>query len=158
MQRASFLQVTTKLCYIIAPLFQNNKISWVKTLNLVTDTLAKAIYRDAITMRISDISGDKTLPQIVTFTPAIASLYSRKSANSDFQLRENTTVINIHGKVVAIFKAPTESSDIKEFKFLESQSHARQFLVFTTTGVRTLTKQRPAVMLHILLLPTGSDI
>ncbi|KAL7327962.1 hypothetical protein PS15p_206315 [Mucor circinelloides] len=109
-------------------------------------------------MLINDTSGDKTLAQIVTSTPAIASLYSRKSANSNLQLKEDTAVINIHGKVVAIFKAPTESNDINEFKFLESQSHARQSLVFTTTDISTLTKQRPATMLHSLLLPTDSDI
>ncbi|EPB87093.1 hypothetical protein HMPREF1544_06117 [Mucor circinelloides 1006PhL] len=128
------------------------------TLNIIADTLARAIYRDAIIMLINDTSGDKTLSHIVTFTPAIASLYSRKSANSDLQLKESITVINIHGKVVTIFKATTESSDIKKSKFLESQSHARQCLVFTTTGMSTLNKQRPADMLHSLLLPPGSDI
>lgn len=123
----------------------------------LTDTISKPIYRNGLTMLVNDTSNSKGTSQIVTFAPAVASLYYRKSGISELQLEEDCSIINIPGKVIAVVEAPTETSDINEFKLLKSQGLARHFLIFTTTGVTILTKQRPVDLLHHLLLAKGSN-
>ncbi|KAI8391555.1 Nup133 N terminal like-domain-containing protein [Radiomyces spectabilis] len=113
--------------------------------------VGKTLYKDGVLLLVNKINGEERLISACPDIGRLANLGARAG------LAEFSSNIKLEGDIIAMTELAGPGSSINELAAAPS-SRARHFLVFTTTTVNVLMKQRPVDMLHNLLMSTGTDI
>ncbi|KAI8328234.1 Nup133 N terminal like-domain-containing protein [Chlamydoabsidia padenii] len=115
-------------------------------------SISKSFYNNGVFMLANSYNGIETL----TLSCPDIGYMARKGGRCGFHEMYNSKAIE--GNIISISEITTSPFHLDELASSTPFNTPRLFLVFTTTGIILLLKQRPLEMLQNLLMASGLDI